>query len=127
MRTMTRNKSVFYCSNYVGKTEIVDENGHKTGQYEVHYGEPVKMHGNISAAMGEIQSRQFGENVSYDKVIAFDNQNTSIDEYSILWVDTLPVLADDGTTKTPHDYIVKKVARSLNELSVAISKVTVRG
>ena len=127
MRTMVRNKRAFYYAPYVNKTEIEDENGNSTGEYEVHYGNPIKMHENISAAMGEIQTRQFGENVSYDKVIVFDNPNTPIDEYSILWVDTLPVLATDGTTETPHDYIVKKVARSTNELSVAISKVTVRG
>jgi hypothetical protein len=35
-------------------------------------------------------------------------------------------LNDDGTTETPHDYVVKKVARSLNSVSIAISKVAVR-
>lgn len=124
---MLRNKIAFYYAPYLDTTEIEDEYGNLTGEYGVNYGNPVKMYGNISAAQGAIQSRQFGENVMYDKVIVFDNVNTPIDEYCILWVDTLPVLTDDGTTDTPHDYVVKKVARSLNELSVAIGKVTVGG
>jgi hypothetical protein len=44
-----------------------------------------------------------------------------------MWVDTLPHLNEDGSTDTPHDYIVKKVARSLNGVSIAISKVRVNG
>lgn len=59
----------------------------------------------------------------------------SIDEYTVLWVDKTPqvdetgalVTNDDGEVITPHDYIVKKVAKSLNSVSVAISKVTVSG
>ena len=73
-----------------------------------------------------MQTRQFGESESYDKVIVLDNPNTPIDEYSTLWVDTLPLLNEDGSTETPHDYVVKKVARSLNSVSIAISKVIVR-
>lgn len=126
MRCMTRNKSVFYYSPYEGKTEIKDEYGNATGEYEVIYGKPIKAYGNISAAQGEIQSRQFGESESYDKVIVLDKRETQLDEYSILWVDSLPELDADGNT-TPHDYIVKKVARSLNSISIAISKVNVSG
>ena len=50
----------------------------------------------------------------------------SIDEHSILWVDTLPHLNEDGSTDTPYDYIVRRVARSLNGVSIAIGKVDVK-
>ena len=122
---MTRNKATFYYALHTGQTEIVDEYGNATGQYYVTYGTPTKALGNVSAAQGEMQTQQFGESESYDKVIVLDDVNTPIDEYSILWVDTLPVLTED-TTETPHDYVVKKVARSLNSVSIAISKVSVR-
>ena len=64
-----------------------------------------------------------------------DNDAPPIDEYTILWIDTVPQVGEDGAlitneegeVLTPHDYIVKKVARSLNSVSVAISKVTVSG
>ena len=125
MRCMARNKTTFYYALYTGQTEIIDEYGNATGQYSVIYGDPTKALGNVSAAQGEMQTRQFGDSESYDKVIVLDDVNTPIDEYSILWVDTPPIL-DGGSTKTPHDYVVKKVARSLNSVSIAISKVSVR-
>lgn len=127
MRGMVRNKTGFYYASYNGETEIIDEHGNVTGEYAVSFSDPIKTYGNISAARGEMQSRQFGESESYDKVIVLDDRNAPIDEHSILWVDTLPHLNEDGTTDTPHDYIVKKVARSLNVVSIAISKVMVSG
>ena len=126
MRCMTRNKATFYYALYAGQTEIVDEYGNATGEYSVTYGNPTKMLGNVSAAQGEMQTRQFGKSESYDKVIVLDDVNAPINEYSILWVDTLPHLNGDGSTETPHDYVVKKVARSLNSVSIAIIKVGVR-
>lgn len=125
MRCLMRNKTSFYYALYTGQTEIIDEYGNATGQYSVQYDNPIKTLGNVSAAKGEIQSRQFGESETYDKVIVLDDPNTPIDEYSILWVDIRPELTD-GVTTTPHDYIVKKVARSLNSVSIAINKVAVR-
>ena len=126
MRCMVRNKSKFYYASYMGVTEIIDEYGNATGEYRVSYGDPIATLGNVSAAQGEMQSRQFGESESYDKVIVLDDRNAPIDEHSILWVDTLPHLNEDGSTDTPHDYVVKQVARSLNGVSIAISKVNVK-
>ena len=125
MRSMIRNKCVFYYAEHRGKSEIIDEYGNKTGQYKIVYGEPIKVYGNISPAKGEVQSQQFGESESYDKVIVLDDRNTPINEYSRIWVDTLPLLKEDGSTDTPHDYIVKTVARGLNGVSIAIQKVMV--
>lgn len=125
MRCAMRNKTSFYYALYTGQKEIIDDYGNVTGEYSVQYSNPIKILGNVSAAQGETQSRQFGESETYDKVIVLDDPNTPIDEYSILWVDTRPELVD-GVTTTPHDYIVKKVARSLNSVSIAISKVAVR-
>ena len=125
MRCMVRNKKKFYYASYIGETEVIDEYGNATGEYEISYSNPIKALGNVSAAQGEVQNRQFGESEIYDKVIVLDDINTPIDEYAIMWVDNLPHLNDDGSTDTPHDYVVKKVARSLNGVSIAIRKVKV--
>lgn len=133
MRCMERNKVNFYYALFTKRVPVVDEYGNDTGEFDVQHGNPVKSSANISAAKGETQTRQFGENVSYDKVIAMDNEAPPIDEYSILWIDTMPELNEDGSlavdsegnAKTPHDYIVKKVAKSLNSVSYAVSKVSV--
>lgn len=135
MRCMSRNKVKFFFALYEGKTPITDEYGNVTGEYEVQHGNPTEFHANISAAKGETQTRQFGENESYDKVVVMDNEAPPIDEYSVLWVDTVPLLNEDGSlvkdeegnVVTPHDYIVKKIAKSMNSISIAISKVNVSG
>lgn len=127
MKCMSRNKTKFFYALYEGKTPITDEYGNVTGEYDVQHGKPTEFYANISAAKGETQTRQFGENESYDKVIVLDSDAPSIDEYSILWVDVIPKLKEDGTTDTPYDYVVKKVAKSLNVTLIAISKVNVSG
>ena len=126
MRGLVRNKIGFHYALYERKGEIIDEYGNTTGEYEVIYGKPIAYKGNISAEQGEIQSRQFGDSVTYDRVIVLCDKNVPIDEFSILWIDTPPIINEDGSTNTPHDYIVKKVANSLNVKSIAISKVNVR-
>ena len=135
MRCMNRNRSRFFYSVYLGKVPVKDEYGNVTGEYDVKHGNPTEGYANISAAKGETQTRQFGESETYDKVIVMDNEAPPIDEYSVLWVDTVPQLNEDGSLAvdeegnvlTPHDYIVKKVAKSLNNVSIAISKVNVSG
>ena len=131
---MNRNKVPFFYALYLRKESLLDEYGNDTGQYEVIYGNPVGLKANISAAKGETNIRQFGEDEAYDKVIVIDKPDTPIDEYSVLWIDTLPELTEDGELAhnekgeviTPWDYVVKKVARSLNSVSYAVSKVNVR-
>lgn len=135
MRTMLRNKSKFHYALYKDKVPKADEYGNLTGEYELRYENPESCSANISAAKGETTTRQFGESEAYDKVIVMDNSAPQINEYTVLWVDTVPLVDDSGALKlngkgeviTPHDYIVKKVAKSLNSVSIAISKVNVRG
>lgn len=134
MVCMNRNKSAFFYALYVSKEQGTDDYGNPTGGVDVSYGDPQEFRANISAAKGETQTRQFGESENYDKVIVMGRDAPPIDEYSILWVDTVPqlddkgalVLNEEGGVITPHDYIVKKVARSLNSVSIAISKVNVQ-
>jgi hypothetical protein len=124
MRTLRRNQRKFYYALYEGKVLLVDSYGYKTGETVNSYGKPVLCRANISPASGETVAQQFGGDESYDKVIVTE-LDLPIDEYSLLWVDTMPTLKQDGSTDTPHDYVVRKVAKSLNSTSYAISKVKV--
>lgn len=117
MRCMERNKTPFYYSLYLRTEPTYDEYGNENGSKAV-YDVPVAFKANISPARGESSTRQFGDTENYDKVIVLDDVDCSIDASTVLWVDSL------DTTK-PHDYIVKKVAKSLNSVSIAISKVNV--
>jgi hypothetical protein len=135
LRCLARNKRPFWYARYADRVEIVDEQGRRTGQYRVSYSKPVKLMGNISAAKGESSTRQFGDDESYDKVIVISDPNTAIDENSVLWVETEPtlnkqkelMLDEHGNILTPHNYIVRQVARGLDSASIAIGKVNVRG
>ena len=135
MRAMKRNKRQFWYALYKKKRPVQDEYGNDTGEYEILRENPARFCANISAAKGETSTRQFGESESYDKVITMDNTAPPIDEYTVLWVDTTPAVDaagalltnENGDVLTPYDYLVKKVAKSLNGVTVAISKVVVSG
>jgi hypothetical protein len=127
MRALRRNKIRIFYANYRDKIPLRDEYGNLTGEYKILYGNPIAIMANVSAARGEATTRQFGEDVRYDRVIVLDNPSSPISETSVLWIDTPPEIAEDGSTKTPHDHIVRQVATSLNSVSIAVSKVNVSG
>ena len=127
MRTLTRNKIRIFYANYREKIPLKDEYGNLTGEYDIAYDNPVEIKANVSAARGEATTRQFGDDEGYDRVIVLDDPKFPIAVTSILWIDTLPEIAEDGSTETPHDYIVKQVATSLNSVSIEVSKVNVSG
>ena len=118
MRVLRRNAVQFWFALYQGIVPITDEQGYETGEYAAGYSDPVQALGNFSAARGETQTREFGEMDGYDKILVLDNFGPVLDEQSRIW------LTDPAGGK-PHDYIVKKVAKSLNSASYALTKVTV--
>lgn len=123
MRSLKRNEQTFYYALYGTEVEEVDDEGNYTGEVKIGYGNPVKVEENISASRGEASTEQFGISLDYDKIVCSCDATLPIDETTILWVDTKPVLSENGATKTKHDYIVKKVAKSLNSVQYAIKKV----
>lgn len=125
MRTMTRNRQVFYCAALQGVVMSQDSDGNYVEDTYT-YSNPEKHYGVFSVADGQAQTQLFGANEVYDKVITLNQDENYLDVGSILWVDTMPVI-DEGTgkTETPYDYIVTKVAKSLNFVNVAIRKVSV--
>nr|DAZ23218.1 MAG TPA: hypothetical protein [Caudoviricetes sp.]DAZ57952.1 MAG TPA: hypothetical protein [Caudoviricetes sp.] len=123
MKTMERNKVPFWYLLYDRKEAVKDEDGNETGDYRVVYKEAVFQRENISAATGSAQVEQFGNFISYDKVIVTDDLCCPIDENTVLFIDKEPEYDEDGNPL--YDYIVKRVAKSLNSISYAVSKVNV--
>lgn len=115
MRTLKKNQVKFGYALFDREEVVLDEYGNETGTQVIHK-EPVYAYGNISSANGDASIVQFGTDVAYDKVIVVES--TEIDENSILWVDTIDL-------SKPYDYVVKQVSKSLNSVSIAISKVKV--
>lgn len=138
MRTLKRNERKFYYCLYANKTPIVDDYGNETGESIVTYQDPVEMKANISPATGQSNTEQFGNLENYDKVIVTDDLNCPIDEHSVLFIDKEPeytevlthtttaITTQDEAVSIPvFDYTVRRVAKSLNSISIAVKKVDV--
>ena len=122
MKTMERNKTAFWYMTYADRVPVTDEYGNEIGEL-VTYNDPVMLRANISPATGSSQVEQFGSLAGYDKVIVTDDVSCPIDENSVLFIDKAVEITDDG--KPLYDYTVKRVARSLNSVSYAVTKVSV--
>ena len=126
MRNCQRNQRTFWYRLYNPAqplSPIVDEWGNEGGEYSVPYLDPVQCKGNISPARGEAQVAQFGDLDNYDKVIVTADMTCPIDENSILYIGIEPVETDG--VWSPHNYTVRRVAKSLNQIAIAIRKVDV--
>ena len=122
MRLMKRNLTpVWYC--LFDKDVPVFDGGYETGEKESTYQSPAMLLCNVSPATGYAQVEMFGSLDSYDKVLMTDDMNCPIDENTVLFVDKSPEY--DKTGKPLYDYIVRRVAKSLNVISIAVSKVKV--
>ena len=146
MRCLKRNQQAFNYCLYAGKTSLIDEYGNDTGEQILTYSAPVTMYANISPATGQSNTEQFGNLENYDKVIVTDDLNCPIDENSVLFIDKEPeftsvttyaevtntnngqavtTLVAQTVSVPAHNYIVRRVAKSLNSISIAIRRVEV--
>lgn len=133
MRTMTRNRQVFWEAKLLGAEMGQDADGNYVEETFT-YSKPSEHNAPITAASGEAQTQLFGANEVYDKVITLNLGEDYLDIASVLWIDTPIELDENGNLKknakgeviTPYNYVVVKVAKSLNFISVAIRKVDVR-
>lgn len=118
----TRNDRKLYYCLYTGMTQQTDADGRKYGEKTASYAEPVEMWANISPAKGYAQTEIFGDFDGYDRVIVTKDMNCPINENTVLFIDKEP--SHNLAGGTMYDYIVRRVAKSLNTISYAVSKVT---
>lgn len=118
VKCLKRNKRTFYYALYGQEVELTDADGNYTGETSIGYSDPVECKANISPATGQSNMEMFGNLTDYDRVIVSDDLTLPIDENSVLWIDRAPT---DGT----HDYVVRRVAKSLNSVAYAVRKVDV--
>lgn len=120
---LSRNKRTFWYSLFVREQRKTDEWGNEQPTPIIIYSKPKRLTANISAARGQTENDLFGIAANYDRTINPLPNECPINEASVLWVDKTPVIAEDGTTTTGHDYVVTQIADSLNGKAYAISKV----
>lgn len=114
MRCLSRNKQRVYYALSLGKVPMRDADGNLTGEYELQYDFPCHVMANVSAARGAAEAEQFGITEQYSKTLTMDE--CPFEEDSILWVGKTP---RQGT----HNYVVTRIAKSLNSVTVAIKEV----
>jgi len=124
MRLLARNLQTFwYCLRTNSQVQY-DEYGNETGENAPMYAAPVECQGNISWQTGNTDIEQFGQNLDYDRVIVLADMDTPISEDTVLFVDHTPVY-EGGVLTNAYDYIVRRVSKSLNVVSIAIKRVDV--
>lgn len=122
MKALKRNKRTFWYCLYGTETELTDSDGNYTGETAIGYGAPVECKANISPATGQSNVEMFGNLTDYDRVIVSDDTSLPIDENTVLFIDSTPT---NGAGEAGYDYIVRRVARSINSVAIAVQKVNV--
>lgn len=115
------NLSNVYYAMYVGYMEGIKD-GKPTGQPVPQYTIPRKSAACISTPSGTTENTPFGAFSDYDKIMITANEDFKADEHSVLWIDTMPVIRPDGSTDTPYDYTVEKLAAWGGQKAYAIKK-----
>lgn len=124
MKSLKREKQEFYYSLFKEKIPIFDIEGYETGDYETGYTAPVSFSANISAGKGSSQEEVFGKELDFTRTISTTDMTCPINEHSLIWIETAPVLKPDGTADpNSADYTVATLpARSLNSIMIAIKR-----
>lgn len=122
MKILERNKTPFWYQLYDRTKTVENEYGNEVGSTVV-YKDAVEMKGNISSATGSAQVEQFGNFAGYDKVIVVDDMSCPIEETTVLFIDKKPEYDAEGNPL--FDYVVKRVAKSLNVIAYAVKRVDV--
>jgi len=119
MRTLVKNRRSFYYANYEGSIDTKDKDEFFTGEKDPGYGDPVLYtKGTVSSASGYSGIESFGDLADYDRVIVTGDMNCPINEQSILWI-------DETDPSKPHDYVVRRVAKTIDVIAIAVSSVKV--
>ena len=127
MNCLARNKTTIYYATVSGKTELTDEYGNKTGQYELTYSAPIEWSANIRWDSGAVELDGFGLNQSGTRRIVTCDVNVPITDSTVLWIGITPTVDEQTGEVTPaHNYVVAGAPeRSLNQLAILVQEVNV--
>ena len=140
---LARNKKTVWYANPLGKTETIDANGFRTGQYKLNYSEPVKTAMNIRWDKGAVTLEPQGLAASGQRRLVTDDMACPITLGTILWIDAEPQYAettamcgaalcgdavcggDVSRTHKPNYYVCETPQKSLNHIAYIVQEVSV--
>ena len=103
---------------YNGVTELSDDDGNLSGEYEVSYTEPVKTLMNVSGGRGQADIALFGLTQTFARTATTEDLTTPFNTQTVFWVETDP-------DTEPFDYRVVAVSRTINQVVLALAEVEV--
>ena len=118
MRTSNRDKRPVAYASYVGQTEMVDENGDYTGDSDVQYSTPIKTLMNVSGGRGQADIALFGLTQNFSRTAVTQDLDTNWNTEMVMWVERDP-------DTEPFDYRITRVARTINQVVLALEEVDV--
>ena len=124
MRNQKINETKHFVLNFKGEEKVVDSDGNYTGELAIAYTKPIMFMGHISGAKGSSQVEIFGTDIAYDKVLLITKakfKRLKIDENSVFFIDNKPSYEDGSPL---YDYRVKRKAETINEVAIALEKVS---
>ena len=116
MRTVKRNKRPVAYAFYNGVTELRDDDGNLSGEYEVSYTEPVKTLMNVSGGRGQADIALFGLTQTFARTATTEDLTTPFNTQTVFWVENDP-------DAEPFDYRVVAVSRTINQVVLALAEV----
>ena len=116
MRTVKRNKRPVAYAFYQGVTELTDDDGLLTGEYQVSYTEPVKTLMNVSGGRGQADIALFGLTQTFARTATTEDLITPFNTQTVFWIEKDP-------DTEPFDYRVVAVSRTINQVVLALAEV----
>lgn len=116
MRTVKRNKRPVAYAFYQGVTELTDDDELLTGEYQVHYTDPVKTLMNISGGRGQADIALFGLTQTFARTATTEDLITPFNTQTVFWIEKDP-------DTEPFDYRVVAVSRTINQVVLALAEV----
>jgi len=117
LRVVRRNRRPVAYAFYQGVTDVVNDDGEYTGEHEISYSEPVKALMNVSGGRGQADINLFGIGSSSMRTIVTEDLETPFSEETVFWVERDP-------DTEPFDYRVVNIARTVNQVVIAIDEVS---
>ena len=122
MQGMCRNKVRVWYANHEQTQEVLLDDGAHTGRFRVVRGPVRELWTNVSTPSGltnnnisgKVQRELFGQYPDYTLTINPLPASCDMTETSVLWIDTVPQIDENGMTDTPYDHVVVRIAGALN-------------
>lgn len=138
MRSLKKNQQRLQYATYADQIKIYERDGDGNIIYVnidgeqipviageiAGYSEPVIFFANIAMSGGESEAKEYGVNsTDYEAVIVTTDKSLPIDELSLIWHTTEPVMNTDGLVDADSaDYKVIAVKPSLNGMKYLLKK-----